>query len=127
MAYTVTNLPPMIASGTSAGAFTVGTGSLDDAEYISIFMTSSANAASTVAAGLTLQVSQFDPAIPLPVGVTQSTGWHTLSTTIFPVATSSGGSHTIMVAGWRGIRLAGITSALTGERIAWVSKKIVVD
>ena len=127
MALTAVNLPPMIASGTSAGAFTVGTGSLDDAQYIMIYMTSSANAASTVTAGLRLQVSQFDPAIAAPVGVTQSTGWQTLSTTVFPVATSSGAAHVILSAGFRGIRLSGITSALTGERIAWVSKQIVVD
>lgn len=127
MAYTVTNLPPLVASGTSAGAFTNAIGSLDDAESIMLFMTSSGNFASTGSAGLLLQVSQFDPAITAPVGVTQSTIWHTMSTTLFPIATSSGAAHVINAAGFRGIRLAGLTSAINGELVARVTKMIVAD
>lgn len=127
MAYTVTNLPPLVASGTSAGSFTNAIGKLDDAETIMLFMTSSGNFASTGSAGLLLQVSQFDPDFPLPVGVTQSTIWHTMSTTLFPIATSSGSAHVISAGGFRGLRLAGLTSAISGELIARVTKKIVAD
>ncbi len=127
MAYTVRNLPPMIATGTSAGAFSNGIGSLDDADRIMLFMVSTANAGSSGSAGLLLQVSQFDPAITDPVGVTQSTGWHTLSTVLFPLATSSGSAHIIEAGGFRGIRLSGLTSAVSAETIARVSKLILVD
>ena len=127
MADTVTNLPPLVASGTSAGAFTNGIGSLDDAQSIMLFMTSSGNFGSSGTAGLLLQVSQFDPAIAAPVGVTQSTIWHTLSTVLFPLVTSSGGAHKIEAGGFRGIRLAGLTSAISGELVARVTKMIVAD
>lgn len=127
MAYQTVNLPRLVAQSTGAGAVTNGIGSLDDAEVIHIYMISTANAASTTAAGLTLQVSQFDPAIAAPVGVTQSTNWHTMSTALFPVATSSGSVHVVSPAGFRGLRLNGLTSAVGSEVIAYVSKQVLVS
>ena len=127
--YTVRNLPRLTAASTGAGAVTAAIGSLDDAESITIFMVSTAAAAST-GAGLSLQVSQFDPAIDLPLGVTQSTGYNTLSSTVFSsgagLVTSSGYAITIAVGGWRGARIGGLTSATSGEVIAYVTKKILL-
>lgn len=127
MAYHTRNLPRLVAQTTAADAVTQGVGSLDDAECIHIYMMTTANAASTVAAGLRLQVSQFDPALSsTEPGVVQSTNWHSVSTGIFPVNTSSGACHVIDITGFRGFRLIGLTSALTGEVVAYATKQILV-
>ena len=128
MAYQVINLPPLLAVTTSAGGTTGGIGSLDDAERITLFMVSTANA---LTSGAVLQVSQFDPAIPIPVGLGSSmlsTGFHTLSSVAFVVGTtvSSGIAVVIDNVAWRGFRLGGLTSAVAGERIATVVKHISV-
>ena len=127
--YTVKNLPRLTAATTGANAVTAAIGSLDDAESITIYMISTAAAAST-GVGLHLQVSQFDPAINLPLGVTQSTGFNVLSSTIFSsgagLVTSSGYAITVSVGGWRGMRIGGLTSATSGEPIAYVAKKILL-
>ena len=62
MAWQVVNLPALIPTTTGAGAVTNFIGSLDDAESITIFMVSTANGGSSGATGLTIQVTQWDPA-----------------------------------------------------------------
>ena len=127
--YTVRDLPKLTAATTGANAVTIGIGNLDDAQSITIFMVSTANAASS-GVGLGLAVSQFDPGIAAPAGVTQSTGFNMLSSTIFSTAaglvTSSGMAITISPVSFRGLRLTGLTSAASGETIAFVSKQIVI-
>lgn len=130
MAWQVVNLPNLVLVGTSAGAFTNAIGSLDDAESITFFMVSTAAATSTGAAGILLQVSQFDPAVTAPGGVTQSTGFNTLSSTIFSTGagllTSSGYAITVTNVAYRGLRLSGYSSGTDGELIARVCKSILV-
>ena len=127
--YAIRNLPVLTAATTGAGAVTNAIGSLDDADAITIFLISTAAAASS-GAGLSLQVSQFDPAIDLPLGVTQSTGFNSLSSTIFSsgagLLTSSGYAITIEPVAFRGLRIGGLTSATSGENIARVVKRVIL-
>ena len=129
MSWQVVNLPALIPTTTGANSVTNGIGNLDDADAITIFMVSTANASSTTGP-LTLQISQFDPAIPLPVGVTQSTVWNSVSSVFFSTAlgqfTSSGFTHTISPVCFRGIRLTGLASGISGQAVAYVSKTIFV-
>ena len=130
MSWQVVNLPPLIPTTTGANSVTNGIGNLDDAESITLYFVSTANASSTTGP-LTLQVSQFDPAIPLPVGVTQSTVWNSISTNLFSTAaagqvTSSGAVVTIAPIGFRGMRLTGLASGISGQVVAYVSKTIFV-
>lgn len=129
MQFTVKNLPVLTAAATSANANTNAIGGLDDASSITIYMVSTAAAAST-GTGLGLAVSQFDPHTSDPTGVTQSTGFHLLSSTIFSsgtgLVTSSGYAITITNISFRGLRITGLTSATSGEKIAWATKQIEV-
>ena len=129
MSWQVVNLPNLTLVGTSAGSPTIGIGSLDDAESITIFMNTTAVGTSTGAGTMGLQISQFDPAIPLPTGVTQSTVWYSISTGLFSttaVVTSSGVAFTLTNISYRGLRLTGFTSGAAGEIIARASKTIFV-
>ena len=129
MSWQAVNLPALIPTTTGAGAVTNAIGNLDDAESITIYMVSTANAGSSGATGLTIQVCQFDPASALPVGVTQSTVFNALTTNVFSTTvtmTSSGSAFTITPVGFRGLRLSGITSGVSGQTIAYVSKTIFV-
>ena len=125
MANIVRDLPPLKTFTSSGGtaSLSVGIGNLDDAGSITIFPTSSATAS---LAGALIQVSQFDPAIAAQTGVSQSTGWNSLSTTI--VITSSSVSVTITNVSFRGLRLSNFitTSSQAGEVVAFVSKQISV-
>ena len=130
MAHIVVNLPKLTAATTGVDAVTNAIGNLDDANCITIFMVSTAAALSS-GAGLGLQVSQFNPAIAAPVrGVTESTGFNALSSTIFStgagLVTSSGVAVTITNISFKGLRISGLTSATAGETIAFVSKQISV-
>ena len=129
MSWQVVNLPNLTLVGTSASSPSVAIGSLDDAESITIYMNTTASATSTN--GLGLQVSQFDPAIPLPTGVTQSTVWYSLSSNAFSTAaagqvTSSGSAFTLTGISYRGLRLTGFSSGVAGEIVARASKSIFV-
>lgn len=116
MAYIVRDLPNLVA--TSSGS-TVAIGNLDDANNITIFLTSSATG---VVTGSVIQVSQFDPAIPLQSGVTQSTQWVTAGT-----VTSSLTAVVLTNVSFRGIRLVSSSTAMTvNEVVAFVSKQISV-
>lgn len=129
MSWEVKNLPALIPTTTGAGAVTNGIGNLDDAESITIYMVSTANAGSSGATGLTIQVSQFNPAIIAPVGVTESTVWNNLTTNIFSTTvqmTSSSSAFTLSPVNFRGLRLSGVTSGITGQTIAFASKSIFV-
>lgn len=127
MAWQVANLPALIPTS-SGSLFTNGIGSLDDAESITIFMTSSSATGSSAAA---IQVSQFDPAIAAPVGVTQSTGWYLLT-----IGSTTGGTYvfgstlsnavTISPVSFRGIRLSALASAVTTDTIAFATKQLFV-
>jgi hypothetical protein len=127
MAYTVRDLPRFTPS--SSGSVTSNEiGSLDDAEAIGIYITSSANTGSS-ATGLIVQVAQYDPAIG-PIG-TQSTQWFrlVLASTVTGGSTftlSTGSGHTIAEVAFRGIRLHGLTSAPAGEVLGFVTKQILV-
>ena len=128
MAWQVVNLPALQLSSVGS-SFTNAIGSLDDAESITIFFTSSA---ATLSSGNTIWVSQFDPAIPAPVGVTQSTAFHMYSTALALVSTVSTGLTrnfvTISPVSFRGltIGLVSSVSGSTGEVIAFATKQIFV-
>ena len=122
MPYQVVNLPRLVAQSTGTGSVTQGIGNLDDANAINIFITSSAGIAHTA---LVVSVSQFDPAIAAPSGVTQSTGWNQLSTALYGF-TSSGQAIIVSPVAFRGLRLGGTSSAATGEVVAYASKQILV-
>jgi hypothetical protein len=126
MAYHTRNLPGLIPTTTGAGSVTQGIGALDDAERIHLYMVSTVTASSTFATGLLLQVSQFDPSAEPQTGVVTSTAWHTISTTLFPIATSSGACHVIEQTGFRGLRLSGLSSATAGQIVAYVTKQIML-
>jgi hypothetical protein len=130
MGYDVRQLPALTATTSAANAATIAVGALDDAESITIFLVSTRNAGSS-GTGLVIQVSQFDPSLASsasPNGVTVSTAFHTLSSTIFSsaIVTSTGGAFTLSPISFRGLRLSGLTSATAGENIAFVSKQIIV-
>ena len=130
MAWQVVNLPALQL--TSVGSsFTNAIGSLDDAENITLFFTSSA---ATLSSGNTIQISQFDPAIVAPTGVTQSTNFFNLSSgvgsTAIGISTAAPGKTTLTLTaiGFRGLRIGLLSSVSgsTGEVIAHVTKQIFV-
>ena len=128
----VRQLPTLVAAATSANATTNPIGGLDDAAAITFYMVSTAPATST-GTGLLLQVCMFDPSLASSAsetGTTVSTAYQTLSTTIFSsgtgLITSSGYAITISPIAFRGLRISGLTSATSGEKIAWVTKQIEV-
>lgn len=121
MAWQVTNLPNLLP--TSSGSVnTNGVGSLDDAEVITIFLST---LSTTVSASI--QVSQFDPAIAAPGGVTQSTQWYNFTnnpSTGTVVITS--GALTIADIGFRGLRLVTSGGDAAGVIVAFATKQIFV-
>lgn len=128
----VRQLKTLTAATTGANAATIPIGGLEDAASVTIWMVSTGAYAST-GNGLSLQVSQFDPSITssaAEVGVIVSTFYSNLSSTIFSsgagLITSSGYSITISPISFRGMRIAGLTSATQGENVAFVSKQISV-
>jgi methenyltetrahydromethanopterin cyclohydrolase len=130
MAYEVKQLPTLTATTSAANAATVAIGALDDAESITIYLISTRNAGSS-SNGLSIQVSQFDPSLASSAsvtGITVSTAFHTLSSTIFSsaIVTSSGGAFTLSPVSFKGLRLAGLTSATNGENIAFISKQVLI-
>ena len=132
MAYVTVQLPTLVAAATSANSPTNAIGSLDDAESLTIFMVSTAAATSTGGL-LLLQVSQFDPSLASSaamVGVTVSTAYHQLSSLIFStgagLVTSSGVAITINNISYKGLRMIGLSSATSGEKIAFVSKQVLL-
>lgn len=122
MAYIVRDLPPLKTVTTSGGAnFTNTIGSLDDANSITLFFTSSFTGTTSNA---NIHVTQFDPAIPLQSGVSQSTGLYNLSTALI---TSSGMALTLTNISFRGLRVDfTATSSASGEIMAYASKQISV-
>lgn len=123
MAGMVRNLPRLVAQSTGTGSVTQGIGSLDDASSITIFPQSTAGFA---VGALIVQISQFDPAIPTPLGVTESTGWQAVSTGAAFVFTSSNTALTLSNISFKGLRLSGTSSSATSEVVAYVSKQISV-
>lgn len=122
MANIVRDLPPLKTVTTSGGAnFTNFIGSLDDANSITLFFTSSFSGTTTSAV---LHVTQYDPAIPLQSGVSQSTANYNLSTALI---TSSGMALTLTNISFRGLRIDfTATSSAAGEIMAYASKQISV-
>ena len=124
MASIVRDLGPLVPTS-SGSATTTALGHLDDAASITIFVTSSANAASS----FTLQISQFDPADAFPLtGVTQSSQFFTYgaNSTGGLVVFTSGNTITIDKISFRGLRLSALSSATGAEVIAFVCKQIPV-
>lgn len=124
----VRNLPAITAASSGANAASNAIGNLDDATSIGIFLVSTGNWASS-GTGIRLQISQFDPAIAAPVGVTQSTDFYMYSSATLSsgVAGYTSSAAFIITGGaFRGIRLTGLTSATAGEKIAYVTKQITV-
>jgi hypothetical protein len=123
MAYIVRDLPPLKTATSSGGASNTNViGSLDNANSITLFFTSSFSGTTTTA---TLHVTQYDPAIPLQSGVSQSTGFYNLSTALI---TSSGMALTLSNISFRGLQVTGFTatSSASGEIIAYASAQISV-
>lgn len=117
MAYIVRDLPSLVA--TSSGK-TAGVGRLDDANSITIYLTSSAAGAVT---GSIIQVSQFDPADPTVVpGQTLSSFWVTAAT-----VTSSNTAIVLTNVSFRGMRISSSSTGFNvGEVVAFASKQISV-
>jgi len=118
MSWGVKDLGPL-ATVTSSGGAAVSNafGHLDDADAITIFFTSSA-----LSSAGNIQISQFDPADALPVGVTQSTAWF-----LHTVVASSISVVTISPVAFRGLRITIVaTSSAKGEIMAWATKTIFV-
>lgn len=126
MSWQVVNLPALTVATTSA-VVTNAIGNLDDAEGITLFFTSSATSLSS---GTLVQISQFDPAINAPAGVTQSTGFFGLSSAIGSFSTTSTSRNTLTIASpitFRGLRLSVLASAnVAGEVVAFATKTIFV-
>lgn len=126
MAYTVVNLPKLVAQSTGTGSATNGIGGLDDASSVTIYLKSTGGWA---VGALKLEVAQADVSLATsldnPVGVVQSTAWQSASTTLF-VATSSGYAITLTNISFRSLRLNGTSSSATNEVVAFVSKQISV-
>ena len=98
-----------------------------------IYVSSSANAASTVASTpLAIEVSQLDPGINIAgVGVTRTTGYMALN----PISTSTAGAYYSLTTGravmienpvFRSFRIAHFTSANATEPVAWASAVFIV-
>lgn len=124
MAYIVRDIGKLQVTS-SASATTNALGHLDDSASITLFFTSSFGGSST---GAVIQISQFDPADPFPQpGVTQSSGWFTLSTASVGQITSSGTTLALSNISFRGLRVGSMTSSTAAaDVIAWVSKQISV-
>ena len=125
MSWQVVNLPPLTVATTSATT-TNAIGNLDDAESIAIFVTSSAT---SLTSGTRIEVSQFDPAIGTPVGVTQSTQFFSLSSAValFSTAAPAKVIQIITPVQFRGLRLVVLATAnVAGEIVAHVTKSIFV-
>jgi len=125
MAWQVCQLPPLIVATTAATA-TNAIGHLDDAESITLFFTSSAT---SLTSGTRIEISQFDPADNLPVGVTQSTQFFSLSSAVGLISTAAPAKTVVVITdvSFRGLRLAVLASAnVAGEVIAHACKQIFV-
>ena len=132
MPLTVVNLPSMITATTSSTTTSLstasflfssgtGVGLLDDATSLTIFLASSAGMLSS---GNVIQVSQFDPSLPAPPGVVQSTNWFNLTSSGI---TTIGAAVTVNNISFRGIRLSILASGnVAGEVVAFLSKQITV-
>ncbi len=117
--YIVRNLPKLVAQSTGTGSVTNAIGSLDDAQSITLYLASSAGNGIPL-----IKVSQYDPALPTPQpGVSESTSWYVLQGF---AATSSGTAIMITNVSFRGLMLAGTSSAATSEVVAYASKQILV-
>ena len=115
---------PNLTPTSSGSASTIAIGHLDDASSITIFLNSTASAASTGANPLTIQVSQFDPLDVLPQpGVSQSSAFFNVSSSN---TYSTGTAISLTNISFRGLRLTNLTSAPAGDIIAYVSKQISV-
>jgi hypothetical protein len=128
----IVNLPTMTTTTSAAGSNTNIISGLDDASAITLYISSSANFASTGTLALGLYVSQIDFSYPNPLsGVTQSTGFvpytilSSLAGSHAPLLTS-GTAVTISPVGFRSFRLSNLTSPTVGEPIAWATKTISV-
>ena len=129
MPYQVVDLGNITVTSSGNPVNTVGVGHLDDATNVTIFVTSSGNWSSTSAAGVTVQVSQFDPfdTVFSTQFVAQSTAWFQLVNTTGGnvIVTSSGLALTINDISFRGIRLTNLSSAGT-DIVGRITKQITV-
>jgi hypothetical protein len=107
-----------------AAAPTNALGHLDDADTVTLFITSSGNA---LTSGLVIQVSQYDPADSFPrAGVSQSSAWYNVSSS---VSYTSGTVITLSGISFRGLRVtvgASGSTAELDEPFIYVSKQISV-
>jgi len=98
-------------------------GHLDDAEALTIYVTSSAATASTGATALKIQVTHQDPADVTSTYILLSGLVSTAAGT--PVLTS-GQAYMISPVAFRGLRLTNLTSAVASEVVARITKQIRV-
>ena len=119
--YVVRDLPNLVISS-SGSLFSSGIGHLDDAESITIYLSTAAAALLLVP---TIQIAQFDPSWTSQLGVTQSTQWYA-TTDIEPF--TAGGARTIANISFRGLRIATSagSSVVGGTTVAFATKQIVV-
>lgn len=128
MPYIVKDLPPLVPTS-SGSSNTNAVGLLDDAHFITVYITSSAGTASSGAsAPLTIQISAMDYAVSTSFQVASSMffTYQIGSTTGGIPLLTTGTAVTIPQVGFRSLRLTNMTSAVINEVVARVSAKILV-
>ncbi len=128
---TVKDLGPITVTTTTAGSVSNIFSNVDDAYDITIYISSSANAASTgTIANITMGISQNDPnMVVIGKGVVRSSSFYPLllpSTTLQPYIFSSGKATTVPGGGYRSFQLQNFTSPTANEVVGWASARFFV-
>lgn len=122
---------PSLVNSSGSSVVTAGIGHLDDADCVTIFLSTGTN---IVSSNVSIEVSQFDPAdgaFDRLTGVVLSSAWYPLLvdfiSTVPPTLSSGIGAITIPCTGFRGIRIrTSANSITTGTTIAFAMKQVTV-
>lgn len=127
MPYIVKDLPPLIPTS-SGSSNTNAVGLIDDARFITLYISSSAGTASTGATTLNLQISAMDYAASssFQTASSQFFTYQIGSTTGGTLLLTTGTAITIPGVGFRSLRLTNLTSAVASEVVARASAQFYV-
>jgi hypothetical protein len=126
---TVVGLPPLL---TDTSVLTAGIGHLQDAETLTVYLSTAVN---VLASGVTVEVSQYDPSdgtwdaqqLTHQRGAVLSSAWYPILMGSSFTLSSGLGAFTIDTVGFRGIRLrTSTTTYAAGVTIAYATKQIWV-